>query len=130
MKSIFSLFILLPLNSKVILNLLIGFQVGFSSLILNIFSESYNTVCLLKNLQVQVETSLDYLYPLIFFLKKHSLTLFRTLIDLICYEVLNNKYILIYSLLNIENSQRMLIKIKVQEFNRNLLSITSLFSSA
>jgi len=119
-------------NNNSLLKLLTGYRIGFSSLLLQIFNNKYTAIGILNGFYLQIEISLKYLFPLIYFFKKHSLCLFKILIDIISYEFLGNKYryIIVYSLLNLETSLRSFIKVKIQEYNTTLLSITSLFYSA
>ncbi len=119
-------------NTKLVTKLLLGFRTGLSSILINIFKSNYLSIGLIGGFNCQIELNLNILYPFLFFCKNHSLCLFNILIDLICFEFLGSKYryVLIYSLLNLENSLRMLIKIKIHELKNQILSLTSIFYSA
>jgi len=119
-------------NNNFLLKLLIGYRIGVSSLFLQIFNNKFSSIGILTGFNLQIEINLKYLFPIIFFLKKHSLCLFTLLIDIVSYEFIGNKYryALVYSLLNIETSLRLFVKVKLQEYNTTLLSVTSLFYSA
>lgn len=99
---------------------------------INIFKYTNQNIEITKNYSLQISICTFYLYPFLFFLKKHSLCLFNILIDMVCFEFLGTKYryVLIYTLLNLQTSLRIFVKIKVKELNKNLLSIASLFYSA
>jgi NADH:ubiquinone oxidoreductase subunit C len=117
-------------NNKYILKLLIGFRIGLSALFFNIFKYSFLRIGLKSGYFLQLEINAKYLFPFLLFCKKHTLCLFTILTDITCFESLGSKYkyILIYSLLNIKNSFRLLLKLQVTEFNNTLLSTTSIFS--
>jgi NADH:ubiquinone oxidoreductase subunit C len=119
-------------NNNFLLKLLTGYRIGLSSLFLQTFNTTFSKIGILNGFNLQIEISLKYLFPIIFFFKKHSLFLFKLLIDITSYEFLGSKYryILVYSLLNIETGLRLFIKVKLQEYNTSLLSIASIFYSA
>lgn len=119
-------------NKKLINKLLIGFRTGLGSILVHIFNRLIYSFGVLNEYQFQLELHLNYLFPMLLFCKKHSLFLFTFLMDLTCYEQLGTKfrYILLYSLLNIENSVRLRVKLKISEWNLQVLSVTSLFFSA
>lgn len=119
-------------NKGYIYKLLIGFRTGLNSLFIHIFKDCYFRIGIINNYNLQIEIDNKYLYPFIFFCKKHTLCLFNILIDLICFEFLGTKYryVLIYNFLSINYTLRLLIKIKLQELNNSLLSITSIFYTA
>lgn len=119
-------------NNNLLYKLLNGFRIGITSLLINIFKTGYCRIGLISGFQLQIELNSKYILPFLFFCKNHGLCLFHILTDIICYEFLNTKYryTLIYNLLNIENCIRLLIKIKIQESNNKLLSITTIFNSA
>ena len=77
-----------------------------------------------------IEIKNKYLYTLLFFLKKHSLTLFTLLIDLICFEIIwcKYKYTILYTLLSLQLNTRLNIKLKViLDFKIKILSVLSLY---
>lgn len=119
-------------NNTSLIKLLTGYRIGLSSFLLQTFNTNFSKVGILNGFNLQIEINVKYLFPLIFFCKKHSLFLFNLLIDIISYEYVGSKYryILIYSLLNLETNLRLFIKIKLQEYNNLLLSISSIFYSA
>ena len=69
-----------------------GCRVGIASLLINTFKAALLRIGLIFNFVFQIEIYLNYLYPLLFFCKKHSLCRFLFLMDLICFEFLNSIY--------------------------------------
>ena len=119
-------------NNKQLLKLLLGFRAGVFSLLLNIFNLAILRLELLTDYNILIEINDIYLFPFLYFCKKHSLNLFTILTDITCYELLGVtfRYTLIYSLLSPKNSLRLFIKIKTKEFNNKIFSITSIYNNA
>jgi NADH:ubiquinone oxidoreductase subunit C len=119
-------------NNSSLIKLLIGFRIGLTSVILNTFNLSYLQINIISGFNLQIEFTIKYLYPFLLFCKKHSLSLFNILTDIVCYEFLGSKFrfVLIYTLLNTTTALRLYVKVKSPETNFNLLSITSLFYTA
>jgi len=71
------------------------------------------------------------IYPIIFFLSKHSLCAFKSLVDMICYDTpkLKSRFTLIYNLLSVQYNFRCQVLTKVQELT-NVFSIMGIFKSA
>jgi len=84
-----------------------------------------------KNLYFQITTNKEYLTFLILFLKKHSLTKFETLLDIISiYNIKKKKrFALFFNLLSLEFNTRVFVKIKFLEVSK-ILTISSIFYSA
>ena len=124
--------IMLQSNNISLIKLLIGFRTGLTSILINIFKNSFYQINLLNGFILQVELSVKYLYPFLLFCKKHSLFLFNVLVDIVCYEFLGNKlrYTLIYTLLNVQYAGRLFVKTKTHDTDFSLLSITSIFYTA
>lgn len=124
--------IMLLTNNSSLIKLLIGFRTGLTSVILNTFNRSYLQINIISGFNLQIEFTIKYLYPFLLFCKKHSLSLFNILTDIVCYEFLGSKFrfVLIYTLLNTTTALRLYVKVKSSETNFNLLSITSLFYTA
>jgi len=116
-----------------LLKLLIGFRIGFLSIINNVFNMSCLKISILNGFNIQIEFSLKYLYSVLLFLKKHSLYLLDILTDITCCEFLGFKFrfLLIYTLLSVKNGGlRLILKIKTQEQSFSVLSVTSIYNSA
>jgi NADH:ubiquinone oxidoreductase subunit C len=123
---------LLTKNHAHVYKILLGFRTGLNSLFINIFKGGYLRIGIINGYKFQIELNAKYLYPFIFFCKNHSLALFQILIDLTCFEFIGTKYryVLVYNLLSLNFTLRLMIKIKLKELNNNLLSITSIFYTA
>ena len=69
-------------------------------------------------------------FSLIYFLNKHSLCRFKSMMDIICYDTLGKSYrfFLVYNLLSVVNNMRLRIITKVNETSK-LLSLVSLYRS-
>jgi NADH:ubiquinone oxidoreductase subunit C len=119
-------------NNLSLIKLLIGFRTGLTSIVFNIFKNSYLQINTISGFNVQIEFVVKYLYPFLFFCKKHSLFLFNLLTDIVCYEFLGSKFrfVIVYTLLNTNTTLRLYVKVKTSESNFQLLSITSLFYTA
>ena len=80
---------------------------------------------------VEIEVPSINLYPIIFFMKQHSLCLFNSIIDIACSDMPYNKYryTLNYNLIAIFFNIRVRIITKVLETYTKLLSIVSLYRS-
>ena len=72
-----------------------------------------------------------WLYPTINFLTKHSLFLFTSVIDIVCYDLPQKLYrfSLVYVLFSIKYSSKVYVVTRIQEDVSRLLSIVSLFRS-
>lgn len=97
-----------------------------------IYKKNINKISIKTDFFIEIEISNKYVFSLIHFLKKHTLFEYNILVDIICFEIIDNKfrYILVYNLLNIKTAWRIAIKTKYKELNSNLLSISSLFFTA
>jgi NADH dehydrogenase (ubiquinone) Fe-S protein 3 len=87
---------------------------------------------LVSSFDVELEVSGKNTFPLMVFLKNHSLCLFTSLIDIICYDVPNktHRFSLVYNLLSIKFNSRIRIISKIQENYNQILSMISLYRSA
>lgn len=123
---------LLTNNHNSLIKLLIGFRLGLTSLIVCIFRDYCLEVNILNGFNIQIKFNIKILYSILLFCKKHTILLFNLLTDITCLELTNSKFkiILIYSLLNMQNNVRLFFKVKTNEQNQNLLSVTSIYSAA
>ena len=80
--------------------------------------------------EIEINIISKNIYPLVFFLNKHSLCRFKTMIDLICYDLPGKVYrfCLIYNLLSVLNSFRIRIITRLSETSK-LVSLVSLYRS-
>jgi len=119
-------------NKKELLKIILSFRIGLIHFFSNIFSGAIKSIKLVSEFSLRLEILEFYVYPILFFLKRHSLCLFNILIDIVIYETLGSKYrfIILYNLLSIKFSLRLFVKTKVKELTRRLLSMSSIFHSA
>jgi len=71
--------------------------------IMNILDVGFNNIKVVSGVEIEIISVAKYIYPLIFFLKKHSICLFKTLIDIVCYDIKGQKFrfFICYNLLSI-----------------------------
>lgn len=82
----------------------------------------------LINMELIIQLISWNIYPVLTFLKKNSSSQFNILIDIIVYDVPQNKerFIIVYNLLSIHFNKRIFIVTKINELS-TLISINSLF---
>lgn len=81
--------------------------------------------------EIVIEINSKLIYPVIYFLNKHSLCCFKSLIDFVCYDTPEFKYrfSLIYNLISIQYNFRCQVLTKIQELT-NVFSVMGIFKSA
>jgi NADH:ubiquinone oxidoreductase subunit C len=85
---------------------------------------------LISGTEIEIIISSKNVFPLIYFLNKHSLCRFKSMIDIICYDTLGKSYrfFLVYNLLSVAYNMRIRIITKINETGK-LLSLISLYRS-
>jgi NADH:ubiquinone oxidoreductase subunit C len=85
---------------------------------------------IVSGLEIEIDTLSKNLYPLNLFLKKHTLTQFRSMIDVICYDTPSqqHRFGIVYNLLSVNYNLRVRVVSKISE-SLSLLSLVSLFKS-
>ena len=98
----------------------------------NIVGGILKKIKIVSSFDVELEVSVKNIYPLMVFLKNHSLCLFTSLIDIVCYDVPNkvHRFSLVYNLLSVKFNTRIRIISKIQENYNQILSVISLYRSA
>jgi hypothetical protein len=106
-----------------------GHTIGFQTLLTHVFFDNISIIYLSGEFLPQIEVADEAIYPIIMFLKKHTLCLYEIMIDSTAYELLSHiyRFILSFNLLSLKYNTRILIKSKVKELNTNILSLTSIF---
>lgn len=96
-----------------------------------LFGCGFGKIRVVSGYDIEVEVSSKNVYPCLLFLKKHSLCLFKSMVDIICYDTPSkkNRFFVVYNLLSVELNVRLRVITKVAE-HTPLLSCTSLFWSA
>jgi NADH:ubiquinone oxidoreductase subunit C len=94
----------------------------------SILNRHIKKVQIVRNVLV-IKTVVSKIYGLLNFLKSNTLTQFKVLVDLVCYDLPGQKYrfSLVYNLLSIDNNYRAYVKTKVLEKTPFTYSISSLF---
>lgn len=80
--------------------------------------------------EIEIKTSSKNIYPLIFFLNKHTLCQFKSMMDIVGYDSFKTqkRFFIVYNLLSINFGMRIRLLIKIDEFSP-LLSNAGLFKS-
>lgn len=97
----------------------------------SILNRHIKKVQVVRNILV-IKTVVSKLYAVLNFLKCHTLTQFKLLVDIVCYDTpgQNFRFSLIYNLLSLDNNYRVFIKTKVFEKSPFIDTVTSLFPGA
>ena len=85
---------------------------------------------LISGTEIEIIISSKNVFPLIYFLNKHSLCRFKNMMDIICYDTLGKSYrfFLVYNLLSVVYNMRIRVITKINETSK-LLSLISLYRS-
>jgi len=80
---------------------------------------------------IVIEVISKMIYPIIFFLNKHSLCSFKSLVDIVCYDIPKNNYrfSLVYNLISIKYNLRCRIVTQINELTC-IFSVMGLYKSA
>jgi NADH:ubiquinone oxidoreductase subunit C len=86
---------------------------------------------IVSGFDIVIELVNKNIYPILFFLSNHTLWQFKSLTDIICYDIPKKLYrfSLIYNLISIHYNLRIRVITKIDELN-NLFSVTGLYKSA
>jgi len=93
--------------------------------------EGVTSVKIISGFEIEIKVLPKNIYPLIFFLNKHSLCQFKSIVDIICYDApgKKNRFSIVYSLLSTKYNLRVQVLSKVSK-TEELLSVVSLYNSA
>jgi NADH:ubiquinone oxidoreductase subunit C len=108
------------------------YKKGIFEFLYKIMADSIKKVKIVSSFDVELEVSVKNIYPFMLFLKNHSLCLFTTLIDIVCYDVPNkiHRFSLVYNVLSIKFNSRIRVICKIKENCSQILSVISLYRSA
>ena len=89
------------------------------------------SIKVIHSFEVEIEVTNNQLYPVLFFLKKHSVCLFNIMVDVICSDMFSNayRYILNYNLCSTIFNTRIRVFTKVMEIKTKVLSVCALYRS-
>jgi NADH:ubiquinone oxidoreductase subunit C len=120
-------------NSKknCLVKIWVTFDNGIISFLSNIFGSGVKRIKVVSGFDVELEVASKNIYPFILFLKLHSLCLFTTMVDIVCYDVPSktHRFSLVYNLLSLKCNFRLRVTSKVQETFTQVLSLLSLYKS-
>lgn len=88
-------------------------------------------VSIVSGFDIVVEVISKNVYPMVYFLNNHTLCQFKSLMDIICYDIPRKRYrfSIIYNFLSVRYSLRLRVITKVNELS-TLFSLTGLYKSA
>jgi NADH dehydrogenase (ubiquinone) Fe-S protein 3 len=107
----------------------------FNKIIISIISKimgvGIKKACVVSGFDIVIEVVNKNIYPTLFFLSNHTLWQFKSLVDIVCYDVpkKKNRFSLIYNLISIHYNLRLRIMTKINELN-NIFSVVGLYKSA
>jgi len=89
-----------------------------------------SNIRVVSGLDIEISVVSKNVYPLIYFLNKHSLCSFKSVMDIACYDTIGKdfRFSLVYNLLSVSNNLRVRVITKVNESDK-LLSLVSLYRS-
>lgn len=95
-----------------------------------VLGKGINNIQIVSGFEIEIDSNSKNIYPLIFFLKKHSFCQCKSLIDIISSDTPFNDYrfSIIYNLLSVNFNLRIRVISKINEFS-NILSLVSLYKS-
>ena len=84
-----------------------------------------------KNQDLEIKVNSNNIYPILYFLQKHTICRFDTLIDIVCYDTPGKalRFGVVYNLLSVYYNTRIRVVSKFKN-TTSLLSALSLFSGA
>ena len=86
---------------------------------------------IISGFEIVIEVIAKNVYPIILFFKNHTICQFKTLIDIICYDIpkKNYRFSVIYNCISVQYNLRSRIITKINELT-NIFSIISIYKSA
>ena len=96
-----------------------------------IFGSGISSIKVVSGFEVELKVSSKKIYPLVLFLNKHSLCMFKLMIDVVCSDVpgKSHRFTLVYNLLSVQFNTRVRVISKIQENVGQILSLVSLYRS-
>ena len=89
-----------------------------------------STIKTVSGLEVEFSVCSKYVFPLVLFLSKHSLCLFKIMVDVIVYDDIKStlRFFLVYNLLSTYYNFRIRVITKINEFTK-ILSLIAIYKS-
>lgn len=107
----------------------------FNKTVINIISTimgvGIRKVCVVSGFDIVIEVVNKNIYPMLLFLNNHTLWQFKSLIDIVCYDIPKffYRFSLIYNLISIHYNLRLRVITKINELS-NVFSVAGLYKSA
>ena len=101
------------------------------NLLLKILGVGIKKVVIVSGFDIVIEVTVKNIYPILLFLNKHTICQFKTLIDIICYDILKSQYrfSIVYNLISFFYNIRISIITKIKELS-SIFSIMGIYKSA
>jgi NADH:ubiquinone oxidoreductase subunit C len=101
------------------------------NLLFKVLGVGIKKVSVVSGFHIAIEVIYKNVYPILFFLKKHTLSQFKLLVDIICYDTpfKNGRFSLIYNCLSVHYNLRIRIITKIDGLT-NIFSTTGIYKSA
>jgi NADH:ubiquinone oxidoreductase subunit C len=109
----------------------VNYDNGMIFFLSNIFGCGIKKIKVVLSFDVDLEITAKNIYPLILFLNLHSLCLFTTVVDIVCYDTPSklHRFSLVYNLLSLKFNIRLRVTSRLQETFGCALSLLSLYKS-
>lgn len=107
------------------------YQVGFKSILNKVLSKSLLYIKVISGFEIEIATVVECLFPVIYTLCHHSSCLFKSLIDIMCCDIIDNKlrFTIFYTLISVQYGIRITVKTWSSEII-HVMSLKSIFFSA
>lgn len=107
------------------------YKKGIIPFLSKIFGGGIKKIKIVSGFDIELEIQSTKIYPLILFLNMHSLCLFTTMVDIVCYDVpgKTHRFSLVYNLLSVKFNTRIRIISKIREHCDKVISLISLYRS-
>lgn len=102
-----------------------------TNLLFKIMGVGVQKVAIISGFDLVVEVLVKNVYPILLFLNKHTLSQFKTLIDIVCYDThrKENRFSIVYNCISTHYNLRCRVITKVKEWC-NLFSVTGIYRSS
>lgn len=97
-----------------------------------IFGSGVISIKVVSGFEIELKVPSKKIYPLVLFLNKHSLCMFKLIVDIVCSDMAGkfHRFSLVYNLLSVQFNTRLRVVSKIQETVSQVLSLISIYRSA
>jgi NADH:ubiquinone oxidoreductase subunit C len=101
------------------------------NIIIKIMGVGIQRLCVVSGFDIVIEVVNRNIYPVLLLLSNHTLWQFKSLIDMLCFEMYKNEYsfCLIYNLISIHYNLRLQVITKINSLS-NVFSVSGLYKSS